>query len=230
MWVIISSDDLVNGVQTKVDKNKIYTLIRNEGQIKKVLRGSSLYSLILSEKKSGKFTLSNACYNLKGAYYISSLYTDGRVMGLTDLRFKSSSIFSNYFECKINYDNRVYNSSEAVYQSMKTLDKNVRDKFINLSPDDAKYLGRQIQASSDLRSDWWRVQYRLMTDIVKTKFSQHPELFVELKKTAGYYLIEDTTGWHDRIWGKCYCHDCNGVGWNYLGSILTHLRLYLIGI
>ena len=68
-----------------------------------------------------------------------------------------------------------------------------------------------------------------MQEIVSAKFTQNPELMNELIKTKGYYLIEDTTGWHDRIWGKCYCGSCKGVGWNYLGSILTDFRIKNLG-
>ena len=127
------------------------------------------------------------------------------------------------------YDNRIYDSSEAAYQSMKTLNPSIRNKFIGLTPDESKWLGRQIQASSELRKDWWKVQYKLMQEIVSAKFTQNPELLNELIKTKGYYLIEDTTGWHDRIWGKCYCGNCKGVGWNYLGSILTDFRIKNLG-
>jgi hypothetical protein len=146
-----------------------------------------------------------------------------------ELLFKQTSKLSNYYECPVFYDNRWYKSSESAYQSMKTMDKSLRDKFSNLNPDDAKQLGRKIQDSSSFRSDWFSVQYQIMYEIVKAKFTRNKDCYNELIKTKGKNLVEDTTGWHDQIWGRCNCDSCKGLGRNWLGKILTDLRKEFVG-
>lgn len=143
--------------------------------------------------------------------------------------FKKDSRLSNYFECPVFYDNRQYRSSEAAYQSMKSADPKVRDKFTNLSADEARQLGWKIQNSSDLREDWFRINYAVMEDVVRAKMKQNGDCFSELLATRGQSLVEDTTGWHDITWGRCYCPKCKGDGSNWLGKILTKIRIEYTG-
>lgn len=141
------------------------------------------------------------------------------------LAFKADSCLSNFYACKIKFDGRVYSSSEAAYQSTKTMDKSLRDKFVGLSPQQAKQLGRSLV----LRPDWNSVMCMEMYRVLYAKFSQNKECREYLLKTGNTYLIEDTTGWHDVVWGKCYCNSCNGTGMNFLGTALMALRQDLKG-
>lgn len=137
-----------------------------------------------------------------------------------ELKFNRFSELSNYYDCTVFFDGRTYLSSEAAFQSMKTTDSSIRDKFSNLTPDESKALGRKVK----LRPDWETVKVDIMRDIVLAKFSQNQDCKDELLKTKGYNLVEDTTGWHDCVWGRCYCRMCRGVGENHLGKILTSIR------
>lgn len=139
-------------------------------------------------------------------------------------RFKGDSKLSNFYECPVYFDNRQYNSSEAVYQSFKTKNQSLRNKFIGIDPDHARRLGRKIQKTEYVSKTWEIDKIQVMIDAVRAKMLQNPECMQELLNTSDDYLIEDTTGWHDRIWGKCYCSKCNGTGDNYLGQILMLLR------
>ena len=137
------------------------------------------------------------------------------------LGFKKESCLSNYYPCKVKYDGRVYNSSEAVYQSLKTTSKENRDKFIGLTPDESKHLGRSLP----LRSDYNEVMLKIMYDSVYAKFTQNKELRDYLLSTDNDYLYEDTTAWHDNVWGSCNCPKCSKIeGKNYLGKVLMKLR------
>ncbi len=50
---------------------------------------------------------------------------------------------------------------------------------------------------------------------------QNHECMRELMETRDNIIIEDTTGWHDNIWGYCTCDKCkNKEHKNYLGKIL----------
>ena len=64
-----------------------------------------------------------------------------------------------------------------------------------------------------------------MKKVVLEKFKQNSECLKELLDTENMELIEDTTDWHDNIWGECTCEECkNKEHKNYLGKILMEVR------
>lgn len=129
--------------------------------------------------------------------------------------------FSNFYECTVKYNNGVYGSSEAAWQAQKTLDLNIRKRFENYTPSGAKKMGRRV----NLRSDWEDVKYQLMVDVCYAKFSQNEDLKEKLLSTGSEEIIENTTGWHDNIWGDCECSRCvSKEGKNLLGKALMEVR------
>ena len=69
-----------------------------------------------------------------------------------------------------------------------------------------------------------------MCDIVYAKFSQNEKLKELLLNTGTAYIMEDTTGWHDNIWGHCSCDRCKSKpSKNLLGLALMFTRAKLIG-
>lgn len=89
----------------------------------------------------------------------------------------------------------------------------------NLTPGQAKRLGRKVQ----LREDWNRVRLDVMTALVRQKFTRHEHLKAKLLATGDRELIEGNW-WHDRFWGVC-----EGTGENHLGIILMTVRAELRG-
>ena len=129
--------------------------------------------------------------------------------------------FSNFYNCKVTYDGFTYANSESAFQAQKTLSVDERRKFLNVSPKDSKRLGRNVK----LREDWEEVKYDVMVGVVYAKFSQHDDLKEILLSTGDEELIENTTGWHDNIWGNCDCARCkNKIGTNLLGKALMEVR------
>lgn len=120
---------------------------------------------------------------------------------------------SNFWPAKIQHFNLDFPSVENAYQASKTTDPAIRMKFQNITPGQAKRLGRQFP----LRDDWHRVKYDIMADLVWRKF-QNPILKAKLLATGDAMLIEGNT-WHDSFWGVC-----DGVGKNLLGKILMMTR------
>lgn len=141
------------------------------------------------------------------------------------IRFNKShykySSFSNFYPCEIQYDGNAYTSSEAAWQSLKTMDSETRKEFVDLSPASAKKRGRRVK----LREDWEEVKYPLMIDVCYTKFSQNENIRQILLSTGDEILEEDTTGWHDNEWGNCRCVACKNIeGKNLLGKALMVVR------
>ena len=129
--------------------------------------------------------------------------------------------FSNFYPCDIMYDGILYHNSESAWQSLKTMDKNIRKLFSNLDPSEAKREGRRLL----LRKDWEEVKYSLMVDVCYEKFKQNPSLKEILLSTGNSELVENTTGWHDNTWGNCNCDKCSPIkGKNLLGKALMEVR------
>lgn len=121
---------------------------------------------------------------------------------------------SNFYESSMVYDGIPYQNAEAAFQAQKCATKADRHAFSNLNATEAKKLGRQVS----LRPDWEDIKVNVMRDVVRTKFSENPELSQKLLATSGEYLEEGNT-WGDRVWGTV-----NGSGANLLGQILMEAR------
>lgn len=121
---------------------------------------------------------------------------------------------SNFCECPVTIGGTTYKNSEAAFQSMKTLNANERRSFAQLSPSDAKKMGRKVT----LRPDWEDVKNNIMYEVCKAKFSQNPDIAELLLDTAHEELIEENAH-GDTYWGMT-----DGIGENYLGRILMRIR------
>lgn len=136
-------------------------------------------------------------------------------MGIIISKFRQNYNFlSNFYACDIEYEGRVYHSSEAAFQAAKCKLDAEKDNFINITPSTAKHMGRKVI----LRPDWEKVKNSIMLDIVYRKFTQNPELAQKLLNTGDATLVEGNS-WNDTYWGVC-----NGRGQNRLGKILMNVR------
>ena len=132
-------------------------------------------------------------------------------------KFRGEYFFlSNFYPATVSYNGLEYRNSEAAFQAQKVLSLGERLRFTQLSPGEAKRLGRKVK----LRPDWEEVKDDIMEKIVKAKFDQHPDLKERLNATGEAVLIEGTT-WNDRYWGVDLETE---VGRNRLGEILMKIR------
>lgn len=120
---------------------------------------------------------------------------------------------SNFYNHPVEFQGLVYQNNEAAFQAAKVTSPEIRKQFVDLPPNEAKYLGRHVQ----LRPDWEQIKVKVMAEIVLNKFS-NPVLQAKLLNTGDATLIEGNQ-WHDTTWGMC-----NGRGKNYLGKILMAVR------
>ena len=133
-------------------------------------------------------------------------------------------VLSNFYPCNVTFDGLTYPSSESAWQAQKTLNLSERKKFTECSASVAKKMGRSV----NLRSDWESIKYQLMVDVCYAKFSQNIGLAKVLLSTGDAELVENTTAWHDNIWGNCECVKCCSViGQNLLGKALMEVRAKL---
>ena len=132
--------------------------------------------------------------------------------------FKGKNFYlSNFYPCKVmvGINKRLYTfrSSEAAFQACKCPERAA--EFTNLSPSEAKKLGRRVE----LREDWEDVKVYIMYRILECKFTQNPELLQKLVKTDPCVKLVEYNTWGDQFWGVF-----RGVGLNVLGQLLMVLR------
>lgn len=126
--------------------------------------------------------------------------------------------FSNFSKHKVDYNGRIWKTSEHAFQAQKFPDNpEIQNEiFCALTPSKATEIGRDKK--NPLRKDWEVVKVHIMYKIVKAKFSQHPDLYKILLSTHGRKIIEHT--YKDKFWGD----GGNGKGLNVLGVILVKIR------
>ena len=128
--------------------------------------------------------------------------------------FDNYRFLSNFEPCDVLFDGIIYPSSENAYQAAKSLDTEVRKKFVDISSTESKKLGKIVE----IRTDWNNIKLDIMFSIVFDKFTRNSKLGDQLIETGDKYL-EETNSWKDTFWGVC-----NGVGKNWLGRILMDVR------
>jgi ribA/ribD-fused uncharacterized protein len=128
--------------------------------------------------------------------------------------FGKYRFLSNFHVIPVIYEGVEYPATENAYMAAKTLDLELRKQFENLTPSEAKKLGRSIS----LRPDWEEVKYDIMKEVCRYKFTKHQDMRDCLLETGDKYL-EETNSWGDKIWGVC-----DGAGLNLLGKILMEIR------
>ncbi len=121
---------------------------------------------------------------------------------------------SNFYQTPVLFDGVIYPSVENAYQAAKTLDGEIRNKFLTISSKEAKLLGKKLI----VRSEWDRIKLQIMNDLVLDKFKRNDYLTWKLKNTGELY-IEETNWWGDKFWGVC-----KGEGENNLGKIIMNIR------
>ena len=129
--------------------------------------------------------------------------------------------FSYFEECGVTVFGKTFRSVEAAFQSQKSTDDTEIEKFTTMTAREAKRAGRSVK----LRPDWEEVKLDVMYEACLAKFSQHEYLKDALLSTGDEEIIENTTAWHDNIWGNCECSRCiNREGKNLLGKTLMKVR------
>ncbi|KAI0277038.1 DUF1768-domain-containing protein, partial [Russula aff. rugulosa BPL654] len=127
--------------------------------------------------------------------------------------------FTNFSLHSIEYDKKIYATSEHLFQAFK---------FITTDPTLAELIRTQPSARSarreagfhrdHQRSDWFDVNVEVMDMILHAKFTQHKDLREKLLETGSRELIEDSPD--DVFWGI----GRDGQGRNELGKALMRLR------
>jgi hypothetical protein len=126
-----------------------------------------------SEKFIPKGWIPDGYYNSQDSFYTENGKHFARVVIRKWSKKKSIDRFdgdydflSNFYKVKVKYEGITYPSSENAYQASKTLDKSVRETFVNLTASKSKELGQKLKK----RGDWDNVKERVMHEVLLEKF------------------------------------------------------------
>lgn len=142
----------------------------------------------------------------------------GYIMSQQITEFRGTSFFlSNFWLTPIEWKGETFKSVEHAYQALKTDDAEWRNRIKNAYyPMEARRIGRCIPRNL-LRPGWDDVRLKVMSVLIKKKFSQ-PALQALLLKTGDAEIIHENN-WNDTFFGVC-----NGKGENHLGVLLMDIR------
>ena len=135
---------------------------------------------------------------------------------ITDFHEEPYRFLSNFYEAAVTYGGLTYRCNEAAFQAQKCMTEEEKLPFAGYGPARSRTMGRRVK----LRPDWGEVRLGIMEEIVRAKFTQHPELAAKLLATGERMLAEGNT-WHDTFWGV---DRRTGRGENHLGRILMKVR------
>ncbi len=136
--------------------------------------------------------------------------------------------FSNFYNCEIDYENKLFHSSEQIFMYLKAKhfkDYVTADKILfATNPKDAKALGRLV-ANFD-NEEWDNVKTKYMKKALVSKFTQNEGLSNLLKSHSDKIFVEASP--YDKIWGvglteydPLILDESNWLGKNLLGKCLN---------
>ena len=132
------------------------------------------------------------------------------------------SWLSNFHKCECWWEDKLYPSSEHLYQAFKATNDTDHEFLRNHPFEGIKSSARQIK----LRDDWEEVKLEMMGNALWSKFSNNPDLKDKLLATGDVRIVEGND-WCDNFYGQCRCPKCERtVSYNHLGLLLMDLREY----
>lgn len=127
---------------------------------------------------------------------------------------------SNFYPCKIQYDNKVFNCAEQLYFYLLCDNDEDRTKFLDCRDAwEAKKLSKMTT-----QKDWKFNHIPVMREVLELKFTQNVELRKSLESTDGKELLHYAP-WGDTYWGV----DKDLKGRNTQGKMLMELRDKFLG-
>ncbi len=151
---------------------------------------------------------------------------------LTEVRFYRASekpygAFSNLYRREIEFEGEKFATSEHAYQAGKARKPEVR-KWLMEAPSPALLaMAAHGLYVWDINSDWSRIKFDRMKQVLQAKFAQHEDLKQLLLSTGTARLVESATVDNavNRLWGEV-----GGVGKNKLGEMLMEVRAELVAV
>lgn len=137
---------------------------------------------------------------------------------------KPYGAFSNLYRREIEFEGEKFATSEHAYQAGKARKPEVR-KWLMEAPSPALLaMAAHGLYVWDINSNWSRIKFDRMKQVLQAKFTQHEDLKQLLLSTGTARLVESAKVDNavNRLWGEV-----GGVGKNKLGELLMEVRAEL---
>lgn len=134
---------------------------------------------------------------------------------------KPFGVFSNLYKREILFEDEVFPTAEHAYQAGKARKPAVREWLMAAPSPSLLAMAAHGLYVWDINSDWSKIKFTRMKNILIAKFTQHDDLRTLLLSTGSARLVEAATVDNavNRLWGEV-----NGVGQNKLGQLLMEVR------
>lgn len=139
-----------------------------------------------------------------------------RIM-LEDIRFEKDFLNLD-FPVDIVYDQETYPTALHAFYAAKSKDAYMHAICASRSTGYASRMGHRAVPASG----WDEDQYRIMQDILATKF-RNPGMSILLNSVPDSFLTACNEN-HENLWGTCTCRSCNNKGMNLLGLMLLKIK------
>lgn len=151
-------------------------------------------------------------------------------LGLREIKFyraneKPYGALSNLYRREIEFEGRVYPTSEHAYQAGKASKPAVRDWILSAPSPSLAAMAAHGLYTWDIVPNWSQIKFDRMREVLRAKFNQHEDLRELLLSTGQARLVEAGTVNNavNRLWGEV-----DGKGENMLGVMLMELRAELV--
>ncbi len=125
--------------------------------------------------------------------------------------------FHNFSAHAIEIDGVIYPTAEHAFHALKFDNDELRQKIIDCASPIAAYkLGKELKPQR--RSDWDEVKVEVLTNIIRHKAHQNPDVKEALLASGDERIVEVNP--NDDFWGD----GPDGNGLNHTGEILMKIR------
>ena len=215
--------------ETDFNRRKLYPIFKKAKSIEEYKTKVSLNSdvLVINSIRYTVDDLQNLPENLQVRQFSEKTNEKYFVFGGI---YSDSCPFSNWFPCDIRYMGHTFKSLEQSYQYAKAVYANDAATTMKLlytcDPRAAKDLGSKV---GGLEVTNWNIdKYDIMAELIKTKFTDHADLRMELLKTGDKVMAESGRDAHYAIGlpitSKDIFCEAKWSGQNKLGKILCTVR------
>lgn len=138
---------------------------------------------------------------------------------------KPYGAFSNLYKRPIVFEGRTFPTAEHAYQAGKARKEDVREWILSAPTPGLVAMAAHGLYTWDIVSDWSKIKFDRMRQVLRAKFTQHDDLKQLLLSTGDSRLVEvgSVANVVNCTWGEV-----NGKGKNMLGVLLMELRAELI--
>ncbi len=123
----------------------------------------------------------------------------------------------------IKYNNKIWRTAEALFQSLRFDDPSIIDMLWQQSSPMAVKMKTKPLTDKMLFERGSEQDIANMKMVLKLKCEQHPNLALRLANTGDALIVEDVSNRRQSIWGA-KCVDGVWVGQNLLGKLWMELR------